>query len=81
MNTGSNGTDVPQPDKSTIDTSTKGVTSTTNSNTTSSSKRVVLLQTARAIAVGDAKRVPIRILLDGSQLSYVTKSLQERLAL
>jgi len=32
MNTGSDGTDVPQPDKSTIDTSTKSVTSTTNSN-------------------------------------------------
>jgi len=46
------------------------------------SKGVVLLKTARSIAVGDTKRVPIRILPDGgSQLSYVTKSLQERLGL
>jgi len=32
MTTGSDGTDVPQPDKSTIDTSTKSVTSTTKAS-------------------------------------------------
>ena len=82
VNTGSGGTDLRLTDKSTVDTSIEGVTSTTNSNKASTGKGVVLLQTARAIAVGETKRVPIRILLDGgSQLSYVTKSLQERLGL
>jgi len=41
---------------------------------------VILLQTARAVAVGPGGRVPIRILFDsGSQLSYITKTLKERL--
>jgi len=43
---------------------------------------VILLQTARAVAVGPAGRVPIRILFDsGSQLSYITKTLKERLGI
>ena len=45
-------------------------------------KRVILLQTARAVAVGPAGRVSIRMLLDsGSQLSYITKTLKERLGI
>jgi len=45
-------------------------------------KGIVLLQTAQAIAIGETKQLPIRILFDsGSQLSYVTNSLQERLGL
>jgi len=45
-------------------------------------KGIVVLQTAQAIATGETKWLPIRILFDsGSQLSYVTNSLQERLGL
>ena len=40
--------------------------------------RVILLQTARAVAINGTEQVSIRILLDsGSQLSYITKDLQE----
>jgi len=47
-----------------------------------SGKRLVLLQTARAVAMGESKQEEIRILLDsGSQLSYVTKTLQTKLQL
>ena len=60
----------------------------TTSTTTSASKkatkgtRVILLQTARAVAINGTEQVSIRILLDsGSQLSYITKDLQERLRL
>ena len=43
---------------------------------------MILLQTARAMAINETEQVLIRILLDsGSQLSYITKDLQERLRL
>ena len=43
---------------------------------------MILLQTARVVAINGTERASIRILLDsGSQLSYVTKDLQERLRL
>ena len=46
------------------------------------SNQVVLLQTARAIAISGHSAIPVRVLLDnGSQLSYVTTSLQSRLRL
>ena len=60
----------------------------TTSTTTSASKkatkgtRVILLQTVRAVAINGTEQISIRILLDiGSQLSYITKDLQERLRL
>jgi len=78
---------VVQPDSSSI----QGLTNNTDatSGTTSSAlskpasgKRVVLLQTARAVAMGENSQTEIRILLDsGSQLSYVTKTLQTKLQL
>jgi len=46
------------------------------------SKKLILLQTARATAVEPVGRVPIRILFDsGSQLSYITKTLKERMGI
>ena len=43
---------------------------------------MILLQTARAMAINGTEQVLIRILLDsGSQFSYITKDLQERLRL
>ena len=57
-------------------------TTTSASSKASKSKKVILLQTARAVAINGNERVSIRILLDsGSQLSYVTKTLQEHLKL
>ena len=48
----------------------------------SNGKKVVLLQTAQAIAIGESAQIPIRILLDSrSKLSYITNSLRERLRL
>jgi len=44
--------------------------------------QTVLLQTARAVAVSAHGEVPIRLLMDnGSQLSYITTSLQSKLKL
>ena len=63
---------------------TNDPTSTTSStlNRPTSGKRVVVLQTARSVAIGEANQLGIRILLDsGSQLSYITKTLQEELGL
>ena len=56
---------------------------TTNTTTKASNgKKVVLLQTAQAVAIGDSAQIPIRILLDsGSQLSYITNTLRQRLKL
>jgi len=78
MNTGSDGTDVPQPDKSTIDTSTKGVT-----------LQLILTRPVPARGLYSCKlhellllEMPRECQLDGgSQLSYVIKSLQEHLGL
>ena len=71
-----------QPDNVTNVTNSVSISSTTSLSKATSGRGVVLLQTAQAIAIGETKRVPIRILFDsGSQLSYVTKSLQERLGL
>ena len=45
-------------------------------------KKVVLLQTAQVTAIGESTQVPVRTLLDsGSQLSYITTNLRERLRL
>ena len=64
------------------DTDKTTSTTTSASSKASKSKKVILLQTARAIAINGNERVPIRLLLDsGSQLSYVTKTLQEHLKL
>ena len=56
---------------------------TTNTTTkVSNGKKVVLLQTAQAMAIGESVKLPVKVLLDsGSQLSYITNSLRERLKL
>ena len=57
---------------------------TTSASTTSKGKTQVLLQTARAIASknGESKGIPVRILLDsGSQRSYVTEAVKNKLKL
>ena len=57
---------TPDPEKATTNTATKA----------SNGNKVVLLQTAQAVAIGDSTQIPIRILLDnGSQLSYITNTL------
>ena len=44
--------------------------------------QTVLLQTARAVAISSIGAIPVRLLLDnGSQLSYITTSLQSKLKL
>ena len=61
----------------------------TSSNVTTSTatrakvgKKVVLLQTAQVTAIGESTQLPVRVLLDsGSQLSYITTNLRERLRL
>jgi len=71
----------PLPPKSDDVEQTVNATASTDSKP-NKGKRVILLQTARAVAVGPAGRVPIRILFDsGSQLSYITKTLKERLGI
>ena len=68
--------EIPVTSGSNVD---KGVT-LTSANTTSVSKeyQMILLQTAHAIA----HAVPVRVLFDnGSQLSYVTETLQRQLGL
>ena len=60
---------------------TKSTTASASSKA-SRGRKVILLQTARAVAINGTERASIRILLDsGSQLSYVTKDLQEHLRL
>lgn len=73
----------PPPPPKPTDNAEPTVNATTNTDSRpNKGKRVILLQTARAIAVGPAGRVPVRILFDsGSQLSYVTKTLKERLGI
>lgn len=45
-------------------------------------KKVVLLQTAQVLAIGESTQVPAKVLLDtGSQLSYIMTNLQEKLKL
>ena len=57
-------------------------TTTTSSCNKSDNNQVVLLQTAHAVAVSAHGAVPIRLLMDnGSQLSYITTSLQSKLKL
>ena len=56
----------------------------TNTSNSIQEKNTVLLQTAKAVAcdVGESNKEFVRILLDsGSQRSYVTKSLKDRLKL
>ncbi len=57
---------------------------TTSTTNTSTHRRTVLLQTARAVAFDENSNqsTPVRVLFDnGSQRSYVTDSLRSRLGL
>ena len=57
-------------------------TVTTSSCNKMLKNQTVLLQTARVVAISSHGAIPVRLLLDnGSQLSYITTSLQSRLKL
>jgi len=72
----------PQSDNSTNTTNSVSISGTTSLSKATTGRGVVALKTAQAIAIGETKRLPTRILFDsGSQLSYVTNSLQEHLGL
>ena len=78
----SDSTESSQSGNATNTTNSVSISGTTSLSKATAGKGVVLLQTAQAIAIGETKRKPVRILFDsGSQLSYATKALQDCLGL